>query len=130
MEEEKKVNKHPYKVMIGDKIRVFRKDYNGRTFYNVAITQNNYDNTKSTYYRPLTFKKGVEVANETDIIIKDMFENLRHNKKDDYNPITALMITDFEIVERQEQIEKQALADFRENLEENEYGIDDSQLPF
>ena len=128
MAEEKK--KHPYKIMIGDKVRIFRKDYNGTTFYNVAITQKNYDGTKNTYYRPITFKKGVEVMNETDIIIKDMFENLRHNKKDAYNPITALIITDFDIVERQEQIEKQALADFRENLEENEYGIDSSDLPF
>ena len=123
MAEEKK--KHPYKIMIGDKVRIFRKDYNGTTFYNVAITQRNYDGTKNTYYRPITFKKGVEVMNETDIIIKDMFENLRRNKKDEYNPITALIIT-----ERQEQIEKQALADFRENLEENEYGITDEDLPF
>jgi len=129
MEEEKK-GKHPYKIMIGDKVRVFRKDYNGRTFYNVAITQNNYDGTKSTYYRPLTFKKGVEVANETDIIIRDMFENLRQNKKDPYNPITALMITEFDTIERQEQIQQEALADFRENLEENEYGITEDDLPF
>jgi len=128
MAEEKK--KHPYKVMIGDKIRVFRKDYNGKTFYNVAITQRNYDGTKSTYYRPITFKKGVEVMNETDIVIKDMFENLRHNKKDEYNPITALIITDFEVIERQELIEKKALADFRENLDENEYDITEDMLPF
>ena len=129
MEEEKK-GKHPYKVMIGDKIRVFRKDYNGNTFYNVQITQKNYDGTVSKYYRPLTFKKGVEVANETDIIIKDMFENLRANKKDSYNPITALMITEFDTVERQEQLEQEALADFRDNLEENEYGISPDDLPF
>ena len=129
MQEEKK-NKHPYKIMIGDKIRVFRKDYNGNTYYNVQITQKNYDGTVSKYYRPLTFKKGVEVANETDIIIKDMFENLRPNKKDSYNPITALMITEFDTVERQEQLEQEALADFRDNLEENEYEIDNSDLPF
>ena len=128
MAEEKK--KHPYKIMIGDKVRIFRKDYNGTTFYNVAITQKNYDGTKNTYYRPITFKKGVEVANETDIIIKDMFENLRPNKKDSYNPITALMITEFDTVERQEQLEQEALADFRDNLEENEYEIDNSDLPF
>lgn len=126
MEEEK--FKHPYKVMIGDRVRVFRKDYNGNTFFNVQITQKNYDGTVNKYYRPVTFKKGVEVNNETDIIIKDMFENLRHNKKDPYNPITALMITEFDTIERQEQIEKEALADFRDNLEENE--IDESELPF
>ena len=128
MPKEKEKPKHPYKVMIGDKIRVFRKDYNGRTFYNVAITQNNYDGTKSTYYRPLTFKKGVEVRNETDIIIRDMFENLRANKKDPYNPITALIITEFDTLERQEQIEQEALEDFRSNLQENEF--DENQLPF
>lgn len=121
------VNKHPYKIMIGDKIRVYRKDYNGRSYYNVMISQSNYDGTKTVYYRPVTFKKGVEVANETDIIIKDMFENLRPNKKDSYNPITALMITDFDMFERQEQIEKEALEEFRDNLQENELN---EELPF
>ena len=35
--EEEKQSKHPYKIMIGDKIRVFRKDYAGRTYYNAQI---------------------------------------------------------------------------------------------
>ena len=61
-----------------------------------------------------------------------MFENLRPNKNDSYNPITSLFITDYEIVERQEQIQKQALENFRENLNEfeNEYDISDEDLPF
>lgn len=126
MEEETRP-KHPYKIMIGDKVRVYRKDFNGVTYYNVLISQKNYDGTSTRYYRPLNFKKGVEVPNETDIIIKDMYENLRPNKRDSYNPITALMITEFETVERQEQLEQEALADYRDNLEENEYG---EELPF
>ena len=131
--EEENQSKHPYKIMIGDKTRVFRKDYAGRTYYNAQIQQKNYDGTINKYYRPLNFKKGFnDLANETDIIIKDMFENLRPNKNDSYNPITALFITDYEIVERQEQIQKQALEDFRENLNEfeNEYDIKDEDLPF
>lgn len=129
MEEETRP-KHPYKIMIGDKVRVYRKDFNGVTYYNVLISQKNYDGTSTRYYRPLNFKKGVEVPNETDIIIKDMYENLRPNKRDSYNPITALMITEFETVERQEQLEQEALADYRDNLEENEYGITEDDLPF
>ena len=68
--------------------------------------------------------------NETDIIIHSAYENMRKNPKDDYNPIYYLVITDFEIVERQEQLEKQAYADFQQNLyeNENEVQIDDTFL--
>ena len=45
---------------------------------------------------------------------------MRKNQKDPYNPIVYLMITDFEICERQEQMVQQAYDDFRDNLDENE----------
>lgn len=135
MEEEKKDSIWG-KVQTGRKYRVWRKDFNGKTFYNFLITQKEYDGTESKYYIPVTFKKGVEIDNETDIIIHHAIENYRMNKnlKDGvdpkYYPISSFMITNFEIVENKEQSEAKAYDKFKENLNENEISIDDSQLPF
>lgn len=114
-----------HKIVPNYKYRIWRKDFNGKTFYNILVSQKEYDNTESKYYIPVTFKKGIEVANETDIIIKHAIENLRSNKnvedkKKPYCPIFSYMITDFEIVPRKEQQEAQAYQKYQETLNENE----------
>lgn len=126
-----------YKITAGKKIRVFKKEYNGRVYYNVQMQQKNLDETVVKYYRPVTFKKGITLDDPDgkgiDIIIHKGFENLRPNAKDPYNPITTIMITDFEVVERQEQKEAEAYDMFQENLNENEMEnieITDQDLPF
>lgn len=124
-------NKIYHKVEAGRKIRVFKNTYNDRDFYRVQVKQKNYDNTEDIFYVPLQFKKGVELDNQTDIIIKKAYENMRKNPKDEYNQITYLVVTDFEIVEREEQAKEQAYKDFQDNLYENENeDVDASQLPF
>lgn len=119
-----------HKVEAGRKIRVFKNTYNDQAYYRVQVKQKNYDRTEDIFYVPIQFKKGIVLDNETDIIIHSAYENMRKNPKDDYNPIYYLVITDFEIVERQEQLEKQAYADFQQNLyeNENEVQIDDTFL--
>lgn len=125
-----------HKIMPNRKIRVWRKDFNGKTFYNFLVSQKEYDGTESKYYIPISFKKGISVDNETDIIIHHAIENYRINKnlKDGtdpkYYPIPSYMITDFEIVERKEQSEAKAYQQFQDNLNENEVVITDDQLPF
>lgn len=116
------------KIEPNHKYRIWRKDFNGKTYYNILVQQKNFDDSISKYYIPVTFKKGVEVANETDIKIKKGVENLRKNKNDEYNPIFSYMITEFEIIERQEQKEAQAYQEFQDNLNENE--INNDSLPF
>lgn len=135
MEEEKGSIWH--KIMPNHKYRIWRKDFNGNTFYNILVSQKEYDNTESKYYIPVSFKKGIEVANETDIIIKKAIENLRSNKnveenKRPYAPIFSYMITEFEIVEREEQKQAQAYQKFQETLNENELDeeIKNAELPF
>lgn len=131
MEENKEEYKIYHKVEAGRKIRVFKNTYNDRNYYRVQVKQKNYDDTEDIFYVPLQFKKGVELENQTDIIIKQAYENMRKNPKDEYNQITYLVITDFEIVEREEQVQAQAYRDFQNNLYENEQqeiNIDD--IPF
>lgn len=118
MEENNKTIHH--KIEAGNKYRIFKTTYNDKDFYKIQVSQTNYDKTKDKFYIGITFKKGVELSNETDIIIKEAYENMRKNPKDPYNPIVYLMVTDFEIVERQEQIEADAYSEFQDNLNENE----------
>lgn len=118
------------KIEEGKKYRIWRKDYNGQTFYNILVEQKQYDNTKKKYYIPVTFKKGVSVDNETDIKIISGIENIRDNsyvddKKKTYSPIFTYMITEFEICEREEQQIQQAYDNFRDNLNQNELDDED-----
>ena len=132
MEEEYKIY---HKIEPNRKIRVFKNTYNDRDYYKVQITQKVYGQEEpDKYYVGLQFKKGVELPNETDIIIKKAYENFRPNPKDQYNPVMYLMVTDFEIQERQEQLEEQAYEKFQETLNQNEIQFDDeiqdADLPF
>ena len=104
------------KLQAGKKYRVFKTVYNDRTFYKVQVTQNNYDSTKEKVYIGVQFKKNIELKNETDIIIYTAYQNYRKNPKDSYNWIEYYVITDFEIVESQEQKTANALDEFRDNL--------------
>lgn len=137
MEEEKEEYKIYRKIEPNRKIRVFKSVYNDKTYYKIQIKQKNYDETEDTWYQNVTFKKGITLDDPDgkgiDIVIKKAYENCRKNPKDEYNPIFYLMITDFEIVEREEQKKAAALEKFNDNLTENEMEevhIADEQLPF
>lgn len=126
--EEKKEPAIYYKLMANKKVRVFKSTWNDKDFYKIQVTQKNYDGTSDKFYKNVMFKKGVDLPNETDIIILEGYENLRKNPKDDYNPISTIMITKFEQLENQEQMVQDAYDEFRENLDENEVEISDSFL--
>ncbi len=128
---EEKEDKIYHKVEAGRKVRIFKNTYNDQIYYRIQVKQKNYDDTQDIFYVPVQFKKGVELDNETDIIIHEAYENMRKNKLDQYNPIYYLVITNFEIVEREEQVQAQAYKNFQDNLYANENEqIDSSQLPF
>ena len=125
--EEKEYGFH--KLEIGQKIRVFKTTFNDKNYYKFQVTQKNYDNTSSKFYIGLQFKKGVDLPNETDIVVKGFVENLRENKADKYNTIHYYQINNFDIVENEERAKQDAYDDFRENLDENELvNIDDAFL--
>ncbi len=129
MEQEEKKPIIYHKIEAGKKIRVFKSTYQEKTFYKVQVTQTNYDKTQDKFYIGVVFKKGVELNDPDgkgiDIIIKQAVENFRKNPKDEYNPIMYLMITEFEICEREEQQIQQAYDNFRDNLNQNELSDED-----
>lgn len=121
-----------HKIEAGKKIRVFKSTFNDRNYYKVQVTQKNYQGDPDKFYIALQFKKGVELADPDgkgiDIIIHSAYENFRKNPKDEYNPILYYVVTDFEQVKRQEQLEEEAYADFQDNL--NEVEVSEADLPF
>jgi len=127
--EEKKKEKYGYhKLEVGQKIRVFKTTYNDINFYKFQVLQKNYDKTNSKFYEELRFIKGVDIPNETDIIVNQFVENLRENPNDKYHGIRWYQINDFEMIQSQEQIEKDALNEYNETVDENMIEIDENFL--
>lgn len=118
-----------HKLEVGQKIRVYKSTFNDKNFYKFQVTQKNYDDTTSKFYISLQFKKGVELDNETDIIVHQFVENMRENQKDKYAPFHYYQINGFEIVENEEKAKQKAYDEYRENLYENDdVTIDDNFL--
>lgn len=103
MNEQQERKNKVYKIEIGDTITVFRRDItyqngNQQTFYSSAIKQKQQDGTDKFFYKPIRFKKGVEIKNKSKIKINSMFENIRENPNDKYNAIYELFIMDYDLV--------------------------------
>ena len=130
MEEKEEEYRIYHKIEPNRKVRVFKSVFNEKTFYKIQIKQKNYDNTEDVWYMNVVFKKGISLDDPDgkgiDIKIKKAYENCRKNPKDEYNPIFYLMITEFELVEREEQKKAAALEKFNDNLNE----VENAELPF
>lgn len=123
-----------YRTEVGDTVRIYRSEYNGRMFYKIMQPQKDGEGNTVKFYKEISFKKGVEVQDKTDIKILKMMENLRKNPKDPYHPISSLLILEFEIQENREQQKSNAQNDFQIDLAtrdtNKEYEIKDEDLPF
>lgn len=79
-------------------IKVFRKEkeYNGNKFYTYSISDSTKDDNGNwiNKYRDIRFRKGIEIPDKTEIIIKDSFPVLR--KGNDGTVYETWMIMDFE----------------------------------
>ena len=80
---------------------------------------------KENFNKMVRFKTGVELKDNTKILINNMFEDVKLNKNDKYNPIWHLMITDFDIIEEPDDVNT-AIRDYQSNLENERI---DSDIP-
>ena len=125
-----------YKVSTKNWHKVYKTSYNGKDFYKLLIVKRNYDDTTTNYYKTVSFKKSLTPPQDGSIIrVKKGIENLYTNNKDKYNPISILLILDYELKENEEQKKENAYNEFSQTLAENEENkeeivIEDSQLPF
>jgi hypothetical protein len=119
--------KHTYKVYVNES--------NGKKFYKVQIKKKNYDNTEISFYKQLRFVQCNPPENGEIIKIIYGFEDLYVNNKDSYNPISVIVIMEYEKVDNPVVNQEKAYDKFQQNLKENEmeeshYEISDEQLPF
>lgn len=125
-----------YKVSTKNWHKVYKTSYNGKDFYKLLIVQKKYDGTTTSYYKPISFKKTLTPPQDGSVIrIKQGIENLYTNNIDKYNPISSILILDYELKENVEQKKENAYNEFSQTLAENEENkeeivIEDSQLPF
>ena len=118
-----------YKIQCGRVHYIRRKDYeyDGKTITNYFIpVLKKTNNATLNYNKKVRFKTGVELKDNTQILILNMFEDVMKNNKDPYNPVWHLMITDFEVVEEPDDT-TDAIMDYQNNIETNyeEKGNDD-----
>lgn len=113
-------------------ITIFRKDYEGRTFYQTGLSKKKQDGSYENGYIPVQFKKGVELDNQTKIYIKNAwltFYKTKDNKTVHYIFINEFNLVEEEIEEAKKTVEKtnDPFADF---AKENEEDLDQLDLPF
>ena len=51
-------------------VMIFKREYQGNTFYSLGLSKKNQDNTYTNGYMPCQFKKGVQLEDKTKIYIK------------------------------------------------------------
>ena len=114
-----------HKIEAGNIYTVWKNYKNDKEIYKIQVTQTNYTGTKDKYYMLVRFKRNISLKNQTNIIIHKAYENVCRNKKDPYNPIVYLLITEFEIVERKTQKKENAYENYRQILFENENEVEE-----
>lgn len=119
-----------YKVDCKHSYKVWKNETNGKVFYKVAMKKKNYDNTETIFYRQLRFVKCQAPENGDIIKIKYGFEDLYVNEKDKYNPITVIVVMDYEKVDNQVVNEEKAYEKFQQITKENEMEEISQDLPF
>ena len=72
---------------------VFRHDHNGRAFYTVAVMQQNMDGEKEFAYKPVQFKRGVEVSDHAKIDIVNAWEKFYKTK--DGGTVFYIFVSEF-----------------------------------
>lgn len=129
MEEEVK---RPYKIMLGDTITINRKDVREYTFYTTTVRQKFQDGTETHLEKKLTFPKGTDIPDGTQIKIIDMFEN-GYKPKNSYDVQWSLFIAEYEIVNINSEVfdeYNQSKEDFDINELDGSQGDYDVDLPF
>ena len=80
---------------------VFRKDNEYGTFYQIGLSKKDRNNNYINGYMQVKFKKGVDVANKTKIIIKNAFIDFYLDK--DNKTVPFLMVLEFETEDQKEE---------------------------
>ena len=123
-----------YKIDTFHSYKVYVNETHGKKYYKVQVKKKNYDGTENIYYKQLRFVKCTPPEDGDIIKIVYAFEDLYTNNADKYNPISVLVIMEYENVENEAVTQEKAYDKFQKLVNENEdEEIDTSQaaeLPF
>lgn len=76
---------------------VIKRIINGSTYYNCIMEKKTMEGEKIRYYRPIRFAKCEPPQHDKNfIMIKKGFEDFFPNKLDPYNPITVIVVLEWE----------------------------------
>lgn len=110
---------------------IFRNDYNGKPFYSIGLVKKDKDGNYVNGYMNVSFKKDVELENQTKIHINKAWIDF-YNK--DRKTFPYIFISEFDIVSEREQ-EKDPFKEFGESIKtESQIGeqikIEPDDLPW
>ena len=102
---------------------IFRNEYEGKVSYKIGLSKKNKEGQFDKGYIPVRFKQGVELNNQTRILIKEAWLSFAKYENKTY---PYIFINDFNIVDK--GIEKKETSPFEEFGKQIE--LEESELPF
>lgn len=119
---------------INKKVKVFRTEYNDIAVYSIGASKKNASGEVDYAYKPVRFKKGIDLKNKTEIVIKEGWEDFQNytTSEGKKKTIWYFFINKFEMASDFDSIkqvqDKQVQPKERTYMEQQT--IDDDNLPF
>lgn len=119
-----KIEEKKMEIVSNKEEMIFRNDYNGKASYSIGLSKKKQDGNYEKGYINVSFKKGVELQNQTKIKIKQSW--LDFYKKEN-KTIPYIFINDYEVVENipTNKLTTKTESDFGKQIE-----IKDEDLPW
>lgn len=120
-----------YKIDTNHTYKVYVNESKGKKYYKVQIKKKNYDGTEDSFYKQLRFVKCTPPEDGDIIKIIYAFEDLYVNNIDKYNPISVIVVMEYENVENTIVAQEKAYDKFQQIVNEtDEDQVTEEELPF
>lgn len=102
---------------------IFRNEYEGKVSYKIGLSKKNKEGQYDKGYIPVRFKQGVDLNNQTRILIKEAWLSFNTHDKKTY---PYIFINDFNIIDKGTPVQKEnPYEEFGKQIE-----LEESELPF
>lgn len=129
--QEKKEYSIGYKVDCKHLYKVFKNEIDGVVYYKTLVKKKNSDGTETNYYKNLKFAKCSPPNNGEIIKIHYGFEDIYPNKKDKYNPVSVIVVLEYEKMFQKVDTKTKAFDEYKNIMEnKNDDSEFDADLPF
>ena len=119
---------------INRKVKVFRTEYNDKVAYSIGASKKNASGEVDYAYKPVRFRKGVDLKNKTEIEIKEGWEDFTNYKTSEGKNKTVwyFFINKFEMASDMDAIKQVSDREIqpKEKTYMEQQSMDDDNLPF